>query len=116
MVWLNICRVILQQILPYSFAIPFRYLKTTSACQKYQTFEHEYSCSQTNLIYFSRKNLLRLENIKKVWFEKHDVARNELLELKVDDLYKAGLPFLVAKKLETQLMQLRKPFTFKLII
>ncbi|CAG8812476.1 15100_t:CDS:2 [Gigaspora margarita] len=51
-----------------------------------------------------------------IWFEKHDVARNELLELKVDDLYKAGLPFLVAKKLETQLMQLRRPFTFKLIM
>ncbi|KAF0458566.1 hypothetical protein F8M41_000953 [Gigaspora margarita] len=134
MIWLNISRIIPQQILPYSFVtaikrkplitkqirwininLSSRYLKTTSACQKSQTVELEYSTVQNwspnevNL-FLKEKFAKDWEILKKFGFEKHDVTGNELLEMKVNDLYNAGLPFLLAKKLEIAINAIKKTF------
>ncbi|CAG8809004.1 15900_t:CDS:2, partial [Dentiscutata erythropus] len=49
---------------------------------------------------------------KEFGFEEHEVTENVLLELKTDELYKAGLPLLVAKKFETSIKDLIELMTF----
>ncbi|CAG8680179.1 15588_t:CDS:2 [Gigaspora margarita] len=61
-----------------------QYLKTTSACQKSQTFPNEVNQ------FLKKRFAEKWETLKKVGFEKHGIAENVLLELKADDLYKAG--------------------------
>ncbi|CAG8840771.1 32772_t:CDS:2, partial [Gigaspora margarita] len=75
----------------------------SSCCLKTaSTFEYDYSSVQNwspnevNL-FLKEKFAKDWKTLNQVGFEKHDVAGNELLGLKADDLYKAGLPFLQKK-------------------
>ena len=124
MVWLNLCRFIPHpQILQYSFFITAtkrkslitnqinwinffpRFSKTISTYQKSQKDELEYhlvqnwSPNEVN-IFLKERFAEDWKTLKKFGFEKYQVTGSMLLELKADDLYKAGLPFLIAKKLE----------------